>query len=320
MRFVVVGAGAIGGLVGSRLTQAGHDVVLVARGRHGRLIADHGLAVIDPDGEAVVRMPVVDDLARLSFGSDDIVLLAVKSQHTARATDEILRTGDSGIPVVCLQNGVANERTALRTFARVYGCAVMCPAVFLEPGVVHAHASPVTGLLDIGRYPRGVDDLAERVAATFRSATFRSEARHGIAAVKYGKLLTNLGNAIEVVCGPTERKGPLGDLLRAEGERVLGVAGIAFETEADDPRRELISPRPIAGRERVGGSTLQSILRGAGTIETDFLNGEIVLLGRLYGVPTPANAMVTALAHDVVNGRRAAASVPVAEMLAFGGV
>ena len=52
--------------------------------------------------------------------------------------------------------------------------------------------------------------------------------------------------------------------------------------------------RPADGADRVGSSTWQSLLRQTGTTEVDYLNGEIVLLGRLHGVPTPANALLQA--------------------------
>jgi 2-dehydropantoate 2-reductase len=251
-----------------------------------------------------------------SFEGVDAVLCTVKSQHTAGVVDQLRGRGIEGMRIVCLQNGVENERTALRRFELVYGCAVKCPAVYLEPGIVQAYSAPVTGLLDVGRYPSGVDDFTEDIAGAFRSATFRSDARPDIVEVKYGKLLTNLGNAIEIVCGPEHRGGPLDDVLREEANTILTAAGIAFVPD-DDPRSELIKPRSINGLARVGGSTLQSIRRGAGTIETDYLNGEIVLVGRLVGLPTPANGLVDRLAHEVAEGRRPPGSLAASDVLAM---
>ena len=60
MRFVVYGAGAIGGAIGGRLAQHGHDVVLIARGAHFEALRDHGLRLVDPDTEAAVSVPAVD--------------------------------------------------------------------------------------------------------------------------------------------------------------------------------------------------------------------------------------------------------------------
>ena len=119
----------------------------------------------------------------------------MKSQHTADAVAELARVAPPGIAVACAQNGVANERVALRSFPDVYGIAVMLPATHLSPGVVDAWSTPVTGLLDIGRYPAGVDATAEAVAAAFAEATFDSVARPDVMRWKYRKLEVNLGNA-----------------------------------------------------------------------------------------------------------------------------
>ena len=75
-----------------------------------------------------------------------------------------------------MQNGVANEPAALRLFDDVYGVCVVLPALHLEPGVVEAHAAPVTGILDVGRFPHGVGPRGEKIAAAFASATFESVA------------------------------------------------------------------------------------------------------------------------------------------------
>lgn len=320
MRLLVVGAGAIGGVVGARLAQAGHEVRLVARGRHGAVIASDGLRIIDPDREDTIRLPVFSSIADASVEDDDAVLSAVKTQDTLDVLDDLQRTGKERLRIVCLQNGVESERAALRRFEHVYGCMIMCPAEHLEPGVVRAFSAPVTGIFDLGRYPLGVDQLAEDLASAFSSATFRSTARGDILEAKYRKLILNLGNAIEIVCGPEQRSGDLFRVLRDEADNVFSVAGIVT-TSGHDPRFALIAPRPIGGQRRRGGSSWQSVERDAGSVETDYLNGEIVLLGRLHHVPTPANELITRLAHEVADSYRLQGSLSpdaVLEMLASG--
>ncbi len=291
MRFVVVGVGAVGGVVGGRLAQSGHDVILVARGRHGRMIARSGLTIESPNGTETVTVDAVTEPAEVTFGDGDVVLLAVKSQDTDAALIQLAAAAGPTLPIVCLQNGVRNEREALRRFERVYGVPVMCPTAFLEPGQVIAYSAPTAGILDIGRYPEGVDGIAEEVATALAASGFSSHAVPDIARWKWAKLVTNLGNAIEAVCGPPARRGPIGELARAEGRAVLAAAGIDAATEAEDAERrgDHLSVQPVGGRLRPGGSTFQSLARRTGSVETDFINGEIVLLGRLYGVPTPVN-------------------------------
>jgi 2-dehydropantoate 2-reductase len=294
MRFVVYGAGAIGGVVGARLFETGHDVVLIARGPHLDAIVASGLRLEDPDESVVLPITAVGHPRDVDWSIEDVALLAVKSQDTGEALRGLAEVAPPDTPVVCVQNGVDNERQALRLFSRVYGVCVMCPAGHLQPGTVQAYSAPVTGMLDVGRYPSGVDDLALELASAFGSSTFDSVPRGDVMRWKHRKLLTNLGNAVEAVCGPSARRGPVTELARQEGVACLEAAGIDVATEREDADRRgsFLQVREIAGERRTGGSSWQSLARGARSIETDYLNGEIVLLGRLSGVPTPVNELL----------------------------
>src|SRR5918995_1388631 len=112
MRFVVIGAGAVGGVVGGLLVRSGHQVAFVARGAHGAHIAAHGLTVQTPTGEFTVDVPAAPAVAELGMTSDDIVLIAVKSNDTAGVLADLAAAAPPSTPVVCLQNGVANEALA----------------------------------------------------------------------------------------------------------------------------------------------------------------------------------------------------------------
>ena len=159
MRFIVYGAGAIGGVIGGRLFQHGHDVTLIARGRHYEALRTNGLRLRSTDEDVTLAVPTVDHPARLRLQDGDVVVLAMKTQDTRAALAALGETASAEVAIVCAQNGVDNERAALRRFENVYGMCVMCPAVHLEPGTVEAHSSPITGLLDLGRYPSGAMQL-----------------------------------------------------------------------------------------------------------------------------------------------------------------
>ena len=227
MRFVIYGAGAVGGVIGGRLFQHGHDVVLIARGPHFEAIRDRGLRLVDPDGEVTLPIPVVDAPAAIEWRPDDVVFFTMKTQDTTRALDPLAAVAPD-VAIVCAQNGVQNERMALRRFARVYALCVMLPAEHLEPGVVAASSAPTSGLLDLGCYPRGVDETAAAIAAALESATFESVPRPDIMRWKYTKLLMNLGNAVEALCRHDERDeiSDLSRKARSEGAAVLRTAGI----------------------------------------------------------------------------------------------
>jgi 2-dehydropantoate 2-reductase len=318
MRFVVYGAGAIGGVVGGRLAQAGHEVVLIARGEHHDAIRDEGLRLVMPDAEPLtLSIPVVSHPAGIDFRADDVVLLAMKSQHTGKALSALQASAPASVSVVCAQNGVANEPAALRLFDDVYGVCVVCPALHLEPGVVEAHAAPVTGILDLGRFPNGVGPRGEKIAAAFESATFESVARDDIMRWKYGKLLNNLGNAVDALCGPQDDARVVHRRAWAEGAAVLTAAGVdAVSPEEDSTRRGAgFQWGGDAARSRPGASSWQSLARGTGSIEADYLNGEIVLLGRLHGVPTPVNLLLQQLAATAAREGQRPGSLPVDELI-----
>jgi 2-dehydropantoate 2-reductase len=298
-------------VVGGRLAEHGHDVVLIARGPHAEAMRRSGLTVESPEATTKVDVPVATHPSEVEFGADDVVLLAMKSQDTHDALLALRATAPPSLPVVCLQNGVENERAALRLFERVYGINVMCPAGHLEPGIVQAYSSPLSGILDVGRYPSGVDDTAEAVAAALSASTFVSEARGDIMRWKYAKLLMNLGNAVQALCGRAAARGPLGERVRAEGVACLQAAGIDFVGVEEDRARRgaLLRIGAIGNVERPGGSSWQSLERRTGAIESDYLNGEIVLLGRRDGVATPANALLQQLAAEAAAARAAPGSL-----------
>lgn len=319
MRFIVYGAGAIGGAIGGRLFEAGHDVTLLARGDHLGALQDDGLTLVSPDGSATLRLPAVGHAGEADLRDGDVVILAMKSQDAPAALADLAMHAPPGVRVACAQNGVENERVALRFFPRVYAVAVMLPATHLQPGVVVAHLAPTTGLLDLGCYPEGVDAVAEEVSGALAGATFGSVARPDIMRWKYRKLILNLANAVEAVCGPeAARSTPLARMARAEGEACLQAAGIdAVSIEDDRARRgDLFEFRPVPGHERQGGSSWQSLARGLRSVETDYLTGEIVLLGRLHRVPTPVNDLLQRLANRMAAEGRPPGSVAAEDVLA----
>ena len=300
MRFVVYGAGAIGGVVGARMFQHGHDVVLIARGAHYGAIRDSGLRIRSPVDDVTLPIPVVDHPSQLSLTADDVVFLAMKSQDTIAACEALAACAPPDLAVACLQNGVENERVLLRHYANTYAVCVMSPTSHIEPGVVIAQSAPVSGLLDIGRYPHGLDRRAEAVAAALNTSTFHSVPRPDVMRWKYTKLLMNLANSIEATVTPDPDVKELVRRVRTEGEACLRAAGIDFASRDEDKERrgDRMHVQPVDGQMRSGGSSWQSLARGTRSIEADYLNGEIVTLGRLHGVATPVNALMQRVANE----------------------
>jgi 2-dehydropantoate 2-reductase len=319
VRVVVLGAGGIGGTIGARLHQAGYDVALIARGAHGEAIREHGLTFATPEERVTLRIPAYAGPHDLTWRDDDVVVLAAKSQDTEAAGRDLAAAAGQ-VPVVSAQNGVANERTLARWFERVHAICVMMPTAHLEPGVVVAHSAAATGILDLGRFPEGVDDLDRELSAVLRASRFESVPRPDIMRWKYRKLLNNLGNAVQALCGAgldSDAALQALALLDAEAEAAFAAAGIDPVTQAEDDvrRADHLQLRPVAGEGRAGGSTWQSLARGSG-VETDYLNGEVALLGRLHGVPTPAHARLQAMMTDAARRHLQPGAMTLAELLA----
>lgn len=319
MRFVIFGAGAIGGVVGVRLHQAGYEVALITRGAHHDAIAARGLTLETPEETSTHRIPVAATPAQLGLSGDDVVLLAVKSQDTKAALEALADARPDGVPVVLLQNGVENERTALRILPEVYGAVVLSPTAHLEPGVVQAFTSGATGKIDVGRYPHGTDATVTAVTGALSASRFQSLPNPDIMAAKYAKLLDNLANAPQAICGVgAAGLDELIELARAEGRAVLDHAGINYVPEHPENRPQNFiwsGIGEIPGRPRAGGSTWQSLTRGT-PLESDFLTGEIVLAARLHDTQAPLNELILALTHQTVRQHRGSGWISPAEIRA----
>jgi 2-dehydropantoate 2-reductase len=177
-RYVVIGGGAVGGVVAAQLSLHGHPVVLVPRGEHGKRIAADGLLVRRPTGADVVKLDVAAGPAGVQLRGDDTLVLAVKTQDSESTVAEwawqpVYNAAGHGVgtaaelPILTLQNGRATEDNALRRFRRVYGTTVAIAASFLSPGEVVSPSVDPVGVFWIGRYPGGSDHLQEEIVADF---------------------------------------------------------------------------------------------------------------------------------------------------------
>lgn len=306
LAYVIYGAGAIGGTVGARLAQAGLPVTLIARGEHARVIGERGLRLRAPGEDVILPLPVVTHPAELEQPQDAelVVVLAMKSQHTEQALQDLQLSGLRDPHVVCMQNGVANERLAARHFEQVYAAVVNLPAMHLTPGEVITHAQGHGGILDTGCYPQGSNDISVQINADLTWAGFSARPDDAVMRQKYAKLLMNLANILQAGIPPSEDTSEVGRSLRREALACFAAAGIecATQEEARARRQGVYRMAEVEGVERTGGSSWQSLARGTGDIETDYLNGEICALGRQHGVPTPVNDACMRMAREILAG------------------
>jgi 2-dehydropantoate 2-reductase len=277
-----------------------------------------GLRYETPHGSDTLPLTAVGHPSQIEFRDDDVVLLTMKAQHTLDALNTLRDVAGEDVAVVCGQNGVANERMALRRFRHVYGMLIYLPSTFLEPGTIQTNSAKTIGVLDTGVFPGGIDARVETLMAILESANFSARPTLDIMRWKYGKLLINLGNALNALCPRNDEANPVRALLRAECRACFAAAGIAFteEDEITARRGDLMKAGKINGVGRQGDSSWQGLMRGNRDIEADYLNGEIVMLGRTHSVPTPANELVLRLANDMAREGTAPQSMSATDLLA----
>ncbi len=104
MKFLIAGAGAIGGYIGARMAKAGEDVTLFARGPHLRAMQDRGIRVLSPDGDFEVHPRIIGDLAEA--GLVDVIFLGVKAHGLTQLAPHIKPLIGENTAVVSTQNGV----------------------------------------------------------------------------------------------------------------------------------------------------------------------------------------------------------------------
>ena len=185
--------------------------------------------------------------------------------------------------------------------------------------MVAANCAPQSGILTVGRYPDGVDDVIKQIGHDLGESRFDAPVVDDVMRWKYGKLLNNLGNAFDAV-GDLSADEPLAERLVATA-REEGMQGP--EHRRHPLRRRGRAPRGPGrahglrrGPRRAARRRLrwQSLARGTGSIETDYLSGEISLIGRMHGVPTPVNALMQRLSARFAAEGRAPGSLPIAEL------
>lgn len=297
-RIVIVGAGAVGSVVGGMLDAHGHDVLLVGRDPHMAAIARDGLRVTGLFGEHQGRPRVTTDLATAD-SSADVVFVSVKSHATADVARELARWRSAPPLVVSLQNGLGNVETLAEALGaeRVIGARVIFGALVAAPGAAHVTVNarpvavgPLHGDERLGERAREVADLLFRCGIP-------TEAVPSIEPLLWEKALYNCGlNPLgalhgltygEVVASPELR--PLLDAAIDEGFAVARASGIALSwQDAADFRtyfHTTLVPPTAAHR-----SSMRQDLEAGRRTEVDAIGGAIVRAGERCGVATPINA------------------------------
>ena len=313
-QIAIIGAGAIGSTIGGLLSRAGQEVTLIGRSAHLKAIAENGLVLNGALGTLTVPLktaPVLDY-------RPDFAFLTVKTQDVLSALEANLPFLDSA-PLVTFQNGVQSDELVATRLPRnqIISVVVNMGATYLSPGMVTVS---YTGSLIVGRPFGPPDNVLENLASILRAA-IPTRVSGNVLGAHWLKLIVNLNNAFPAITNWTIPQVYADPYLRQlsiramrEGLQVVNRAGIKLESLADVSVSNIqmiaMLPIPLASLFLASntrrlknewpllGSTLQSLRRGRPT-EIDYLNGEIVRVGRQHNTPTPLNAAIVEMVHQV---------------------
>lgn len=304
MKIAIMGAGAIGCVLGGYLCEAGEDVLLIGRKGNVDAINKNGLQIDGVRGKKNIKIKADTGLSE----RPDMLFFAVKTQDIPEAC-KVIAPMINGSIIVTMQNGVKADVLAAENLNRrdIVSSVVMFGATYIEHGkFIHNFE----GDFIIGNAFLKNDDAVDKTASVLNkfSKTHISDNIHG---VHWTKLLLNLNNCIPAITGKTMQESfadmeqaRFGFNLIKEGMAVIDKAGIRLSDLPDLPLiklRGLLSVPIDEGavifshimqelsKEPLYGSILQSIKRGKAT-EIDYLNGEIVELGKRINQPTPYNS------------------------------
>lgn len=325
MRLLVIGAGAIGCLVGGRLAASGYDVTLVGRDWLVSTIAHSGLrlniggeTIYVPDVAAVTTVTE----AVFEFGPFDLALFTMKSYGTPAGIRQLRSAIHHPLPVLSLQNGVGNEHLLAEAFGAEYVMAgvITAPAEMPVSGVVRAS----NGAVGLAALEHGAP--VAPTARAFQSAGFETRTYDDWRALKWSKLLLNmLGNATSAILDwPPDRifgDRRLFDLewrawhealavMDASDIKVVALPGYPLPLAVRLVRwipQTFVQPilQRAIGRGRGGKMPSLHIDLASGKADSEVmvLNGAVAQAGRRLNIRTPVNAALASILTDIVRGR-----------------
>ncbi len=323
MRVLIVGAGAIGSLVGHGLARVGHEVTLVGRQPYVAAVRARGLGLEDGGGVTRMDARAVTSVLDVADEPFDLVLLTVKAYDAAQAAAQVEPLARRGVPILVLQNGVGGEEAV----AEVVGETTILSAVItlsvrvLEPGLV----SQATTRGGIGLAPTLPSQSIAELDEMFQEAGFGTSVYRDYRAMKWTKLLLNIiANASPAILDMPPDEVFADDrlfaleqvafreavaVMRGLGLRPVSLPGYPvplFAWAICSLPAWLLGPilRKVIVRGRGGKmpSLHIDLSRGKGKSEVEYLNGAVVRCAQELGLDVPVNRALHAVLMGIVKG------------------
>lgn len=302
MRIVVVGAGALGGLVGAHLTEVGEEVALVEVNEpRARLLNESGLFISEGNkGERCVRLRVVTSIAGLP--QSDLVFVAVKAHQTEQAVRDAHPVLGPGTYVLSMQNGIGNTDTMAKILGPDRVLSGITYHSIQHMGPNRLRYRPGIKPIQIAPYDGKITSEIEAIGEVFRDAGLKTNVVENIDHVIWQKLLHNaVVNPVSALTGLTCREllddEDLQKFMRGvcmEIIEVMRARGVPIIDE-EDPYRPVISSQKALGKNRP--SMWQDLARGIQT-EIDAINGAVVDEGERLGISCPLNWGLVRFIHS----------------------
>ena len=304
MKYLVMGAGALGSIFGGLLAQHGHDVTFVGADDHLLALQKHGLSITGIWGEhRLERVKAYYGTEGLS-GSFDVVLLSVKSYHTEKVIPQTLPFIHERTLVFSIQNGLGNWEAIAHAvgWERTVGARVIFGAEIERPGTARVTVYADKVLLGS---PSGTAPLApiKLVCDHLNDAGIPTELCDDIASFLWGKVLYNcslnaLGALLNVPYGRLKEAPEVMDVMRRIIHEIFEVArakGVRLPYANADAYYKILTEVQLPPTATHRSSMLQDMARGGHLTEIDALNGAIGRYGREHGIATPVNDVLTAI-------------------------
>lgn len=301
MRIVVVGAGALGGLIGALLTDSGKDVTFLEINRERAELLNREGLLITEDGRAERRVEVKVALSIDGLDQVDLIFVSVKSYQTEAAVRGVLPLVGAGCRMLSMQNGIGNTQT----MASLIGPEKVLSGITYH-SIQHMGRNSLRfrrGIkpIQIAPYQGEITSEIERIGEVFNKAGLDTEVVRNIEHVVWQKLLHNaVVNPVSALtglnCDQLLEDDDLQSLMRdvcAEIVAVMRARGVPIIDE-EDPYRPIVGSQKALGPNRP--TMWQDLDRGLRT-EIDALNGAIVGEAERRGLGAPCNLTIVHLIH-----------------------
>ena len=315
MKICIVGAGAIGGMLGVKLALTGHEVTLILRGANLEAVRQNGLTLIEENGNELNARPVLTTAVIAEAGPQDVIILGMKAHQVAPVAADLPALLNDGTRVVTMQNGIPWwyfhklagpwEGTPVKAVDpdgviakhidvnRVIGSVVYPASEVIHPGVIK--------VIEGNRFTLGELDGSDgpsirAIADAFKAAGFKapvsSDIRSEIWLKVWGNLSFNPISALthatlEDICLHPQTRELAANMMR-EAQTIGEKLGVQFKVSLE---------KRIAGAQAVGQhktSMLQDVEQGR-PLELQALVASVMELGRVTQTPTPTIDAVCAL-------------------------